>query len=124
MGGDKPSPAKARRQGGKSVDEGKWLQATVDALASEYGWSKATIFDLYPREVNILLTLAAERKLQTDDLRQYQMAVAACVPYMKDGGKSFLKELVNKYRVFDTGEDVTKEDIDKANAMAKAMWGL
>lgn len=79
---------------------------------------------MYPSEIDILLEEARKRREQEADVRQYQLAIAACVPHMKDGGKQFLRDLVNKYRRFSDGSEVTKEQIDRDTEMAKRVLGM
>lgn len=96
----------------------------IDALGYEYGWPKEAIFDLYPREIEILMAKARKRREQENDVRQYQLAIAACVPHMKDGGKQFMRDLLNKYRRFSDGSEVTKEQIDRDTEIAKRVLGV
>ena len=124
MGGNernipRKTSAKDRKE---SVDD--WLQEVIDVLAYEYGWSKAEIFDMYPMEIEILMRKASKRREADDDMRQYKAAIAACVPHMKDGGKEYLNSLVNKYKRFDDGSTITKEDIDRNTKIAKSVLGM
>lgn len=79
---------------------------------------------MYPRELEILVLEAKKRREQESDMRQYQLAIAACVPHMKDGGKQFLRDLINKYRRFSDGSEVTKEQIDRDTEIAKRVLGM
>lgn len=79
---------------------------------------------MYPRELEILVELAKKRREQESDMRQYQMAIAACVPHMKDGGKQFMRDLVAKYKRYDDGSDVTPESIARDNDIAKRILGM
>lgn len=123
MGGDKHGTS----TGSTGKDEkgvARWLQAVIDTLAAEYGWTKNDILDMYPRELEILVELARKRREQESDMQQYQMAIAACVPHMKDGGKQFLRDLVSKYKRYDDGSDVTPESIARDNDIAKMVLGM
>ncbi len=121
MGGDqRNTPEKPK--GKEGVEN--WLQVVIDTLASEYGWTKDAIFDLYPQEIEILLATARKRRAQESDLAQYQMAISACVPHMKDGGQQFMRDLLAKYRQYDDGSDVTQESIERDNNMAKMLLGM
>lgn len=124
MGGNKRITPEKRK--GKDHEESvaNWLQTVIDTLAFEYGWSKAEIFDMFPREIEILVEEARKRQARESDMRQYQLAIAACVPHMKDGGKQFIRDLINKYRRFDDGSEVTKEQIDRDTEIAKRVLGM
>lgn len=67
---------------------------------------------------------ARARREQEDDIRQYKAAIAACVPHMKDGGKEYLKSLLSKYKKFDDGSEITKDQIDRDTEIAKRVLGM
>lgn len=79
---------------------------------------------MYPREIEILVEEAKKRRERESDLHQYQLAIAACVPHMKDGGKQFMRDLINKYKRYDDGSEVTKEQIDRDTEIAKRVLGM
>ena len=88
-------------------------------MAAEYHWSKDDIFNLYPREIEILVEKAAKRKKDKTKEDLYNMALAACVPHTKDGGKKFFNDLIRG----DDEEEVTQETIDRDNRLAKRLLG-
>ena len=114
----------SRSNNAGKTEKGDWLQRIIDRLACEYGWSKEQIFNLYPKEVEMLIAIANERRAQEDDIRIYNMAVSACVPHMKDGGKQFFRDLLSKYKRYDDGGDVTPESIARDNELAKRVLGM
>lgn len=82
------------------------MQQIINTFASEYGWSKEQILDLYPAEIELLTKEMAEKK----DIEHRQLtltiASAASVPHMKRGdAKRFYDDIGSKIRQYQKAND-------------------
>lgn len=93
----------------------------MDALASEYGWTKEVIFEAYPQEVEILMRRIRERKEAKDDADLLRMITAAQVPHLEDGGKSIVNTILSRHKHKQREEAVTEESIKRELAIANML---
>ena len=120
MGGDTNGNPGNNEGEATEKDVNEWLQATVDVFADAYGWSKDTIFAMFPAEVEILLRRIRTRNEQRDDAELVRLIVAARAPHTEDHGQGVLNTILAKYKGL-KDDDVTEESIKRELAIARSL---
>ena len=92
----------------------------VDTLASGYGWTKESIFELYPAEVEIYIRRIRKSNEQRDDAELLRMIIAARAPHTDDHGQGIINTILAKYKEL-SPTDVTEESIKRELAIARAL---